>query len=106
MLVVMTLVNESIPAETGMTIFRIDCLCGGIAVFGQTFVMLFTAITIAKDRSGAECDYICIIDCGDYSQSSWIVLHYYFSWFIFGRHLPCGGCLKIIFVTSSRVNLC
>ena len=36
-----------------MTIFRIDNLAGGIAVFGQMFVMLFTAITVAKDRSGA-----------------------------------------------------
>jgi len=53
MLIVMTLVNESIPAEVGMTIFRIDNLAGGIAVFGQTFIMLFTAITVAKDRSGA-----------------------------------------------------
>ncbi len=53
MLVVMTLVNESIPEEVGMTIFRIDNLAGGIAVFGQTFIMLFTAITVAKDRSGA-----------------------------------------------------
>lgn len=53
MLLVMTLVNESIPAEAGMTIFRIDFLAGGIAVFGQTFIMLFTAITVAKDRSGA-----------------------------------------------------
>ncbi len=53
MLIIMTLVNESIPAEVGMTIFRIDNLSGGIAVFGQTFIMLFTAITVAKDRSGA-----------------------------------------------------
>lgn len=53
MLIVMTLVNESIPAEAGMTIFRIDNLAGGIAVFGQTFTMLFTALTISKDRSGA-----------------------------------------------------
>lgn len=53
MLIVMTLVNESIPAEAGMTIFRIDNLAGGIAVFGQTFIMLFTAITVAKDRNGA-----------------------------------------------------
>ncbi len=53
MLVVMTLVNESIPAQAGMTIFRIDNLSGGIAVFGQTFIMLFTAMTVAKDRSGA-----------------------------------------------------
>lgn len=53
MLLIMTLVNESIPEEAGMTIFRIDNLAGGIAVFGQTFIMLFTAITVAKDRSGA-----------------------------------------------------
>jgi len=53
MLVVMTLVNESIPPQAGMTIFRIDNLAGGIAVFGQTFIMLFTAITVAKDRNGS-----------------------------------------------------
>ena len=53
MLVVMTLVNESIPPETGMTVFRIDNLAGGIAFFGLTFVMLFTSLSIAKDRSGA-----------------------------------------------------
>lgn len=53
MLVIMTLVNQSIPKEAGMTVFRIDNLAGGIAVFGQTFVMLFTALTVSKDRSGA-----------------------------------------------------
>lgn len=53
MLIVMTVVNQSIPKEAGMTIFRIDNLAGGIAIFGQTFTMLFTAMTVAKDRSGA-----------------------------------------------------
>ena len=53
MLVIMTLVDQSIPPEAGMTIFRIDNLSGGIAVFGQMFVMLFTAISVARDRSGA-----------------------------------------------------
>lgn len=53
MLIVMTMVNDSIPAETKMTIFRIDNLAGGIAVFGLTFVMLFVCLTVAKDRSGA-----------------------------------------------------
>ena len=42
MLGVMTLVNESIPKESGMTVFRIDNLSAGVAVFGQTFVMLFS----------------------------------------------------------------
>lgn len=53
MLIVMTLVNESIPEEAGMTIFRIDNLSGGIVIFGQTFIMLFMALTVSKDRSGA-----------------------------------------------------
>lgn len=53
MLIIMTLVNDSIPAETGMTIFRIDNLAGGIAVFGLTFLMLFVCLTVTKDRSGA-----------------------------------------------------
>ncbi|MDE6780252.1 MAG: ABC transporter permease [Ruminococcus sp.] len=53
MLIIMTFVNSSIPEESGMTIFRIDNLYGGISVFGQTFIMLFTAITVSKDRAGA-----------------------------------------------------
>ncbi|MBO5501127.1 MAG: hypothetical protein J6A48_03810, partial [Clostridia bacterium] len=47
MLVIMTLVDRSIPAQAGMTIFHIENLSGGIMVFGLTFVMLFTAITVA-----------------------------------------------------------
>lgn len=53
MLVIMSLVNESIPPETGMTIFRIDNLAGGISVFGLTFLMLFVTLNVSKDRSGA-----------------------------------------------------
>lgn len=53
MLIIMTVINDSIPAQAGMTIFRIDNLAGGIAVFGLTFVMLFTCLNVAKDRSGA-----------------------------------------------------
>ncbi len=53
MLVIMTLVNQSIPKEAGMTIFRIDRLSGGVAIFGQTFVMLFAALCVAGDRSGS-----------------------------------------------------
>lgn len=53
MLVIMTVLNESIPAEADMVIFRIDHLSSGIAVFGLTFVMLFTCLQIAKDRGSA-----------------------------------------------------
>ena len=53
MLIIMTLVNESIPREAGMTIFRIDNLTGGVIIFGQTFVMLFTSLSVSRDRTGS-----------------------------------------------------
>lgn len=53
MLVVMTLVNESIPPEANMTLFNLNKLTGGIAVFGLTFVMLFTCLLVSKDRNGS-----------------------------------------------------
>ena len=53
MLVIMTVLNENISAEANMVIFRIDYLSSGIAVFGLSFVMLFTCLQIAKDRGSA-----------------------------------------------------
>lgn len=53
MLIVMTLVNDTIPEEAHMDLFKINKLSGGIAVFGMTFIMLFVCLSVAKDRSGA-----------------------------------------------------
>ncbi len=53
MLIIMSVLNASIPKQANMTVFRIDNLSSGIAVFGQTFVMLFTSLTVSKDRSGS-----------------------------------------------------
>ena len=53
MLVIMTIVNDSIPAEANMTIFRIDNLAGGVSLFGLTFIMLFTCLSVSKDRGGS-----------------------------------------------------
>lgn len=53
MLIIMTVVNKSIPPEAGMTIFNIENLSCGIAMFGLSFVMLFTTLSVSKDRSGA-----------------------------------------------------
>ena len=52
MLVIMTLVDRSIPPE-GPSVFHIEKLTPAVAVFGQTFVMLFTALTVSNDRAGA-----------------------------------------------------
>lgn len=53
MLVIMSIVDRSIPAEANMTVFQIKNLGAGIAYFGLTFVMLFTSIQVSKDRSTA-----------------------------------------------------
>jgi ABC-2 type transport system permease protein len=53
MLLIMTVINKSIPAEAGLTVFRIDNLSGGIAVFGLSFIMLFSALLLSQDRTSA-----------------------------------------------------
>lgn len=53
MLIIMTIVNNSIPPEAKMTIFRIDNLSAGTAVFGLTFLMLLSTLLTSKDRSSS-----------------------------------------------------
>ena len=53
MLIIMTIVDQSIPKEAGMELFHIQSLAPGIALFGLTFVMLFTCLQVSKDRSSA-----------------------------------------------------
>lgn len=52
MLALMTCINSMIPAGA-MTLFEIDSLSAGIAVFGLSFVMLFAALSVSRDRAGA-----------------------------------------------------
>ena len=53
MLFTMTIVDQSIPKESGMQLFHIQSLAPGIATFGLTFVMLFTCLQVSKDRTSA-----------------------------------------------------
>lgn len=53
MLIIMTIVDRSIPSEAGMTIFHIYNLTPGIALFGLSFIMLFVCLQVSKDRSTA-----------------------------------------------------
>ena len=53
MLVLMTIINKSIPPQANMTVFRIDNLCAGITVFGLTFLMLFATLLTSKDRTSS-----------------------------------------------------
>ncbi|MBP5308418.1 MAG: ABC transporter permease [Clostridia bacterium] len=53
MLIIMTVINQSIPPEAGMKIFDIENLSCGMAVFSLSFTMLCAAMLVSKDRAGA-----------------------------------------------------
>lgn len=59
MLIIMTIVNKSIPEEAAMDIFSLNKLVPAIAVFGFTFIMLFTAILLSKDRESMFLSRLC-----------------------------------------------
>lgn len=50
MLFLMTVINQSIPAEADMKLFEIQNLSPGITIFGYTFIMLFASLLISGDR--------------------------------------------------------
>lgn len=53
MLIIMSIVDSSIPSEAGPQVFHLPNLAPGIAYFGLTFVMLFVCIQVSKDRATA-----------------------------------------------------
>ena len=53
LLLLLTLIDRSIPAQAQMTLFHIENLCPGIGVFSLSFLALFTAILISKDRGSS-----------------------------------------------------
>lgn len=53
MLIIMSIINKSIPAEAQVSTFKIENLSVGICVFGFTFDMLFAALHISADRDTA-----------------------------------------------------
>lgn len=50
LLVLLSVINRSIPEEAAMTLFNINNLLPGVVVFGLSFIALFTATIVSKDR--------------------------------------------------------
>lgn len=50
LLVLLSAINAGIPKEAGMPLFEISNLVPGISVFGLSFISLFTATLVSKDR--------------------------------------------------------
>ncbi len=53
LLLLLSLINRSIPAEAEMRLFDIEALAPGIAVFSLSFLALFSAMLISKDRGSS-----------------------------------------------------
>ena len=53
LLVLLSLINRSIPKGQGPDLFEIEKLAPGIAVFGLSFLALFSSMLIAKDRTSS-----------------------------------------------------
>lgn len=49
----LSLIQANIPAEAGNGLFRIDLLAPAITVFGLSFMTLFSALLVSKDRGSA-----------------------------------------------------
>lgn len=53
LLLLLTLINRSIPSEAEMELFEIATLVPGVGVFGLSFLALFVALLVSKDRESA-----------------------------------------------------
>lgn len=51
LLFLLTAINSGIPKEAHNTLFEIESLVPGVVVFGLSFVALFTATLVSKDRT-------------------------------------------------------
>ena len=51
LLILLSAINAGIPKDANMTLFNIEKLSPGISVFGLSFLALFSAMLISKDRS-------------------------------------------------------
>lgn len=49
----LSIINNSIPVEANNTMFEINNLAPGLAMFGTAFMALFTGMIVAKDRSSS-----------------------------------------------------
>lgn len=53
LLLLLSVINGSIPPEAGNTMFAIENLAPGLAMFGTAFMALFAGMLLSKDRSSS-----------------------------------------------------
>ena len=53
LLILLSIINNSIPAEAKNTMFKIKNLAPGLAMFGSAFMALFAGMLLSKDRTSS-----------------------------------------------------
>jgi len=53
LLILLSIINNSIPAEAKNTMFKIKNLAPGLAMFGSVFMALFAGMLLSKDRTSS-----------------------------------------------------
>lgn len=53
LLMLLSIINASIPAEANNTMFSIENLAPGLAMFGTAFMALFSGMLLSKDRASS-----------------------------------------------------
>jgi ABC-2 type transport system permease protein len=53
LLVLLSVINASIPPEANNPMFSIENLAPGLAMFGTAFMALFTGMLVSKDRTSS-----------------------------------------------------
>lgn len=53
LLLLLTAINSGIPEEARMTLFDVESLVPGVVVFGLSFISLFSATLVSKDRGSS-----------------------------------------------------
>lgn len=53
LLVLLSIINDSIPPEAKNTMFQIQNLAPGLAMFGSVFMALFAGVLLSKDRTSS-----------------------------------------------------
>lgn len=53
LLVLLSIINSSIPPEAKNTMFQIKNLAPGLAMFGSVFMALFAGMLLSKDRTSS-----------------------------------------------------
>lgn len=53
LLVLLSIINDAIPSEARNTMFQIENLAPGLAMFGSVFMALFAGMLLSKDRTSS-----------------------------------------------------